>query len=65
MTDQMRTKCGQKLRKVRSDLKSDYITIYINRSYRFYILSALSIKGYLEQLFDGVSLRDCFGKNIF
>ena len=57
MADQIRTKCGQKLQKKISASKVDYITIYIKRSYRFCIQSALTIKGYLEQFFDGVPFR--------
>ena len=64
MADQIRTKCGQKLQKKRYMSKLDYITIYIKRSYRLCIQSALTIKGYLEQFFEGVSFRDQFGKNI-
>ena len=64
MADQIRTKCGQKLQKKISASKVDYITIYIKRSYRFCIQSTLTIKGYLEQFFDGVSFRDQFGKSV-
>ncbi len=64
MADQIRTKCGLKLQKKRYMSKLDYITIYIKRSYRLCIQSALTIKGYLEQLFDGVSFRDQFGKSV-
>jgi len=64
MADQIRTKCGQKLQKKRYMSKLDYITIYIKRSYRLCIQSALTIKGYLEQFFDGVSFRDQLGKSI-
>ena len=56
MVDQIRTKCGRKLQKKRSVSKLDYITIYIKRSYRFCIQSVLTIKGYLEQFFHGVSI---------
>ena len=57
MADQIRTKCGRKLQKKKSASTMDYITIYIKRSYRFCIQSALTIKGYLEQFFDGVPFR--------
>ena len=59
MVDQIRTKCGRKLQRRRFASKADYITIYIKRSYRFCIQSALTIKGYLEQFFDGVPFRGC------
>lgn len=64
MADQIRTKCGRKLQKKISAPKVHYITIYIKRSYGFCIQSALTIKGYLEQFFDGVPFRDRFGKSI-
>jgi len=62
MADEMRTECGQKLQKKRCMSQLDYITIYTKRSYRFCIQSALTIKGYLEQFFDGVSFRGCIEK---
>jgi len=62
MADQIRTKCGRKLHKKRCMSQLDYIIIYIKRSYRFYILSALTIKDYLEQFFDGASFRSCAKK---
>ena len=64
MADQIRTKYGRKLQKKRCLAQLDYITFHIKRSYRFCIQSALTIKGYLEQFFDGVSFRDQFGKSI-
>ena len=64
MADQIRTKCGRKFQKKRCMSKLDHITVYMKRSYRLCIQSALTIKGYLEQFFDGVSFRDRFGKSI-
>ncbi len=64
MADQIRTKCGQKLMKKKLAQKPDCITIGTNSSYKFYILSDLIIRGYLEQFFDGVSFRDQFGKSV-
>ena len=62
MADQIRTKCGQKLMKKKLAQKPDCITIGTNSSYKFYILSNLIIRGYLEQFFDGVSFRGCAEK---
>jgi len=58
MTDQIRTKCGRKVKKKGCVPKLNFITIALEGTYRRRILSAFAYKSYFEQFFDGVSFRD-------